>query len=79
MKKTKLSILVPIYNSAEFLPLCIESILNQSFKNFECLLINDGSTDNSLEIMNQYAKKDKRIRILDKKNTGYGASLNEGI
>ncbi len=79
MKKTKLSILVPIYNSAEFLPLCIESILNQSFKDFECFLINDGSTDSSIEIMNQYAKKDKRIKIIDKKNTGYGASLNEGI
>ena len=79
MKKIKLSILVPIYNSAEFLPLCIESILNQSFKDFECLLINDGSTDNSIEVMRQYAKNDKRIKIIDKKNTGYGESLNDGI
>ena len=44
----KLSILVPVYNVEEFLPLCLETIKNQSFKDFECLLINDGSTDNSL-------------------------------
>lgn len=78
-KNPKLSILVPIYNSAEFLPLCIESILNQSFKDFECILINDGSTDKSLEIIKKYMKNDKRLKLIDKKNSGYGASLNEGI
>ena len=78
-KNLALTILVPVYNSSDFLELCIESIVNQSFKDFECILINDGSTDNSLEILKKYAKKDKRLSIINKKNTGYGASLNEGI
>ena len=78
-KIPKLSILVPVYNVEEYLSLCLESIINQSFKDFECLLINDGSTDGSLEILKKYAKQDKRFKIIDKKNTGYGASLNEGI
>ena len=75
----KLSILVPVYNVEEFLPLCLETIKNQSFKDFECLLINDGSTDNSLEILKKTAKSDKRFRVIDKKNSGYGASLNLGL
>ena len=80
MSKTpKLSILVPVYNVAEFLPLCLESIKNQSFDDFECILINDGSTDKSLEIMQKFAKSDDRFLVIDKKNTGYGASLNLGL
>ena len=75
----KLTILVPVYNVEEFLPLCLETIKNQSFKDFECLLINDGSTDNSLEILRKTAKNDKRFRVIDKKNSGYGASLNLGL
>lgn len=78
-KVPKLSILVPIYNVEEFLPLCLETIKNQSFKDFECILINDGSTDNSLNILKKIVKEDKRFSLIDKKNTGYGASLNEGI
>ena len=75
-KSPKISILVPVYNVAEFLPLCLESIINQTEKNFECFLINDGSTDNSLEILKKYAKNDKRLKVIDKPNSGYGASLN---
>ena len=75
----KLSILVPVYNVAEFLPLCLESIKNQSFSDFECLLINDGSTDGSLEILEEFARGDKRFKVIDKENSGYGASLNLGI
>lgn len=80
MKKTlRLSILVPVYNVEEFLPLCLESIQNQSFADFECYLINDGSTDKSLKILKDFAKKDKRFKVIDKENSGYGASLNLGI
>ena len=75
----KLSILVPVYNVEEFLPLCLETIKNQSFKDFECLLINDGSTDDSLEILKKTAKSDKRFHVIDKENSGYGASLNLGL
>lgn len=78
-KSPKLTILVPVYNAAEFLSLCLESIANQSFKDFECLLINDGSTDNSLEILKNFEKKDHRFKVFDKKNSGYGASLNLGL
>lgn len=75
----KLSILVPVYNASGFLPLCLESIINQSFRDFECFLINDGSTDNSLEILKKYAKNDKRLKVIDQKNLGYGKSLNKGL
>ena len=69
-KKTpKLTILVPIYNVEEYLPLCLETIKNQSFKDFECILINDGSTDNSLEIIKKTVKDDKRFSLINKKNT----------
>ena len=78
-KCPKLTILVPVYNAEDFLKLCLESIINQSFSDFECILINDGSTDGSLKILKEYAKKDKRLKIIDKKNSGYGASMNEGI
>jgi len=78
-RNPKLTILVPVYNVSEFLPLCLESIKNQSFTNFECLLINDGSTDNSLDILKRFVKDDKRFKVIDKKNTGYGSSLNKGI
>ena len=64
---SKISIIVPIYNAEKTLEKCIESILKQTFKNFELILVNDGSTDKSLVICNRYSNKDKRIRIIDKK------------
>jgi glycosyltransferase involved in cell wall biosynthesis len=79
MKKPKLTILVPVYNASEFLPLCLESIKNQSFTDFECILINDGSTDNSLEILKKFSKLDKRFLCQSHENYGYGKSLNLGI
>jgi len=75
----KISVIVPIYNCENFLDKCIESIINQTYKNLEIILINDGSTDNSLKIINEYAKKDKRIKIIDKKNEGVSPSRNKGI
>lgn len=73
-----ISVVLPVY-SALYLSEAIESILNQSYKNFELIIINDGSPDNSLEIMNKFAKQDKRIIILNNKNKGLIYSLNEGI
>lgn len=78
-KTPKLTILVPIYNVEKYLKLCLESIKNQSFKDFECFLINDGSTDNSKEIIENFAKEDSRFVVVNKENTGYGASLNLGL
>ena len=58
------SILIPVYNSALYIEQCIKSIKNQSYKNFECIIVNDGSTDNSGDICDEYAKLDNRIIVL---------------
>lgn len=75
----KISIIVPIYNSSLYLPMCLDSLINQTFKNIEIICINDGSTDNSLDIINNYASKDSRIRVVNQKNEGIGFSRNLGI
>lgn len=74
-----LSIIVPIYNTEKYLDSCIESILHQDYKNIEILLIDDGSTDNSGDICDQYAIRDKRVRVVHQKNQGQGAARNTGI
>ena len=60
----KVSIIVPVYNQAEFLPICLDSLINQTLKDIEIICVDDGSTDNSLKILQEYAKKDKRIKVL---------------
>lgn len=75
----KISIIVPIYNVEEYIPKCIESILKQTFKDFELILINDGSTDNSFEICRLYESIDKRIILIDKPNGGVSSARNKGI
>lgn len=77
MEKNLISVIVPMYNAAQFIKKCINSILNQTYKNFELLIINDGSTDNSLEICNKF--KDKRIKIIDQKNAGCEYARLAGI
>ncbi len=80
MKNTpKLSIIVPIYNTEAYLPRCIESLLVQTFTNFEILLIDDGSPDKSGKICDEYAKKDARIRVFHKENGGVSSARNLGI
>ena len=74
-----LSIIVPVYNVEQYLEKCICSILVQSFKDFELILINDGSTDNSGFLCEQYAKKDRRICIIHQENGGLSAARNAGI
>ena len=74
-----ISIIVSIYNSDKTLSQMIESVLNQTYKDFELILINDGSTDNSLDVIKKYAKKDNRIVTIDKKNSGLTKSLNIGL
>ena len=73
------SIIIPIYNSEKFLRHSIESILSQTYKNIEVLLIDDGSTDNSLEICNFFHKKDERVRVISIKNQGVSNARNLGI
>lgn len=74
-----ISIIIPIYNAAQYLEKCIKSILNQVNANFELILINDGSTDNSLSICEKYAKIDKRIQIFNQINQGVSSARNLGI
>ena len=74
-----ISVIVPVYNVEKELPRCIESLLTQTYSNFELLLINDGSSDGSPEIMERYAEKDLRIRTLHKKNGGVSSARNRGL
>ncbi len=74
-----ISVIVPIYNVEKYLPECLESIINQSYKNLEILLIDDGSTDRCGEICKSYAKKDKRIFIISQTNQGLSEARNVGI
>lgn len=75
----KISIIVPVYNVEQYLPRCIDSILNQSFADFELLLIDDGSKDKSGTICDEYAAKDSRIRVFHKKNGGVSSARNTGL
>jgi glycosyltransferase involved in cell wall biosynthesis len=73
------SILVPICNVEKYLAQCLDSLVNQTLREIEIICINDGSTDNSLSIIKEFAAKDKRIVIIDKPNSGYGDSMNQGL
>ncbi len=75
----KVSIIVPTYNVEQYLVECMESITHQTLEDIEVIVINDGSTDGSLEILKQYAAKDSRITIVDKENGGYGIGMNIGL
>lgn len=73
------SIIIPCYNMGSLVVRAIESVLNQSFENFEIIVINDGSTDNTLEVLNKYAQQDSRIKIFSKQNGGYCSAINKGL
>lgn len=75
----KVSILVPIYNVEKYLGICLDSLVSQTLRDIEIICINDGSEDNSLNILAEYAALDSRIIVLTKENTGYGASMNLGL
>lgn len=78
-KNIDISIIVPVYNVEKYIEKCILSIINQTFNNFELILINDGSKDKSGEICDYYKKKDNRITVIHKSNTGVSNSRNEGL
>lgn len=78
-KHALVSIVIPIYNVSDYLEECLDSVLGQTHKNLEVICVNDGSTDNSLEIMQRYAQADNRVKIIDKPNGGYGHSVNKGL
>lgn len=74
-----ISVVIPVYNAAPFLREALDSLLAQTCGDFEAIAVNDGSTDNSLEILQEYAARDSRIRILDGPNGGYGKAMNRGM
>ena len=76
---TKFSIIIPCYNAKKFLPSSIESVQNQSYDNFEIIIIDDGSTDGSDALLVEYEKKDSRIHVYRFENAGVGISRNRGI
>ena len=79
IKNQKVSVIMSVYNAEKYLKYSIESILNQTYKNIEFIIINDGSTDDSLSIIKDYQKIDNRIILINRKNKGLIYSLNEGV
>lgn len=77
--RPEISVIVPVYNTGSYLISCIESILNQTFKDLELILVNDGSTDDSALICEQYAGQDKRVKVLNKENGGVIRALEKGV
>ncbi len=79
MNYPKISVIVPVYNVAEFLPQCLESLTRQTLQDLEVILVNDGSTDGSAEILRNYVGKDGRFRLVERVNGGYSAARNSGL
>jgi glycosyltransferase involved in cell wall biosynthesis len=79
MKKPDVSIVVPVYNAAKYLNRCLDSIMGQSYGNWECVLVDDGSVDDSGRICDEYVEKDKRFRVVHKENGGVSSARNVGI
>lgn len=75
----KASVIIPIYNTAEYLPRCLESVMNQTLREIEIICVDDGSTDNTLQILDEYASKDERIKIIHKKNGGPTSARKAGV
>ena len=79
MNSHKISIIIPVYNVEQYLPMCLDSVINQSYKNLEIICINDESPDNSSVILENYAANDSRFKIINQKNTGLSGARNKGI
>ena len=75
----KVSVIIPIYNVEKYLKQCLDSVVNQTLQDIEIICVNDGSTDNSLEILKEYAEKDSRLRIINLRNSGVSVARNIGI
>lgn len=79
MAKPLISIVIPVYNVDKYLSTCLDSVVNQTYPHLEIILVNDGSSDSSPEICDAYAKKDPRIRVIHKNNSGSAAARNDGL
>lgn len=79
MNELLLTVVVPVYNEEEYLQECLRSLINQTFKDFEIILVDDGSTDNSLQICNEFAAKDSRIKVIHQTNQGMIRARYTGV
>lgn len=77
--KIAISIIVPVYNSEKYIHECLDSIINQSFRDFECIIVNDGSSDGTRSIVEEYRSRDPRIRMISQKNEGPSSARNKGL
>ena len=78
VNKTKVSVIIPVYNLEKYLPKCLDSLLNQTLKDIEIICVDDGSSDNSYNILSEYKRKDYRVSVISQKNAGAGAARNVG-
>lgn len=78
-RNSLVSVIIPVYNVEKYLSQCVDSVINQTYKNLEILLINDGSTDDSGKICDEYARKDTRVKVIHKENGGLSSARNKGI
>lgn len=79
METLKVSVIIPLYNAGEFLKKCLDSVIAQTLTELEIIVINDGSKDNSDDVMQSYIKKEKRIKYVNRENRGVSATRNEGL
>ena len=79
MSNPKISVIIPVYNAESTLRRCVDSFLAQTFTDFECLLINDGSKDRSGEICDEYVARDSRVKVFHKENGGVSSARNVGL
>ena len=79
MKVIKVSVVIPVYNAKDYLQDCIKSLLSQTLVDCEFIFVNDGSTDNSLEIIQKYQEEDNRIKLISQENKGIAEARNAGI
>ena len=75
----KITIIIPVYNVEKYIDRCIESIIRQTYRNLEIILVDDGSPDHCPQICDEYAKKDNRIKVVHKKNEGQGLARNDAL
>ena len=79
MNTPRVSVIIPVYNVEKYIGKCVDSVLRQSYENIEVILVDDGSTDGSPSICDEYAKKDKRVKVIHKENGGVSSARNTAL